>query len=151
MRGFVLKNLSRVSQRFGIFMSAFLFGIWHQNVAQFLLAFLVGLFLGYITVKHDSIIPALICHMSVNALAESVTVLEDLHLDTAFEVVNIVYLAMGVVGLVLLIRMFIVERMPQTTPHQSERTLRQVWASPLLAAAIVCYIVSAVSMIVVTN
>lgn len=45
-RGFVLKNLSRVSQRTGILLSAFLFGLGHQNISQFLLAFPLGVFLG---------------------------------------------------------------------------------------------------------
>ena len=36
MRGFALKNLSRVSQRGGILLTAFLFGIMHENPAQFL-------------------------------------------------------------------------------------------------------------------
>ena len=43
-RGFVLKNLSRVSQRTGILLSAFLFGLGHQNISQFLLAFPLGVF-----------------------------------------------------------------------------------------------------------
>ena len=151
MRGFVLKNLSRVSQRFGIFTSAFLFGLWHQNLPQFLLAFFVGLLLGYITVKHNSILPAIICHMSINALSEVNNVMLERGWWTALEVLNIVYLAMGLVGLVLLIRMCIVERMPQTTPHQSERTVRQAWASPLFVTAIVCYIVSTAANIIVLN
>lgn len=38
-RGFCLKNLSRFNQRFGILASAFLFGLVHQNIIQFILAF----------------------------------------------------------------------------------------------------------------
>ncbi|MBQ4465715.1 MAG: CPBP family intramembrane metalloprotease [Oscillospiraceae bacterium] len=140
MRGFVLKNLSRVSQRFGIVMSAFLFGIWHENVAQFILAFIGGMFFGYIAVKHNSLVPSIICHMAVNGFAEIVTLCEDHGWDVASTVANIIYMGLVLVGIVMLIRMFIVERFPRTTPSQAERGLRQVLVSPLMMLVIVCHI-----------
>lgn len=148
MRGFVLKNLSRVSQRFGIIASAFLFGIWHENVAQFLLAFVGGIFFGYIAVKHNSLIPSIICHMAVNCFAEVFTICEDFGWETADFVIGIIYFVLAFVGLILLIRMLIVERFPQTTPRQAERTLRQALASPLLVAAVICHLAVAVLAIV---
>lgn len=147
MRGFVLKNLSRVSQRFGIIASAFLFGIWHENVAQFLLAFVGGIFFGYIAVKHNSLVPSIICHMAVNLFAELFTVCEDFGWETADFVLTIIYCVLAFAGLILLIRMLIVERFPQTTPRQAERTVRQALASPLLVAVVVCHI--AVSVLVI--
>ena len=151
MRGLVLKNLSRVSQRFGICMSAFIFGLWHENVAQFLLAFVGGLFFGYIAVKHDSLIPSMICHMAVNAFAETGVILQDNGLDTAVQILDIIYVLLTFVGFILLIRMLIVERFPRTTPHQAERGLRQAIASPLLMLALGCHAALAVVMIVVES
>ncbi|MCR5717881.1 MAG: CPBP family intramembrane metalloprotease [Oscillospiraceae bacterium] len=144
MRGFVLKNLSRVSQRFGIVMSAFLFGIWHENVAQFLLAFTGGLLFGYIAVKHDSLVPSIICHMIVNSAAELSMMFEDYGLEIGTYVVNIIYAVFMLVGIGVLIRMLIVERFPRATPHQSERGLRQVFASPLLLLVIIGHITAIV-------
>jgi membrane protease YdiL (CAAX protease family) len=66
-RGFVLKAFSAVSQRTGIYVSAIFFALGHQNIAQGLLGFAVGLLLGYITVKHNSIIPGIIVHMCLNS------------------------------------------------------------------------------------
>ena len=146
MRGFILKNLSRVSQRFGIVMTAFIFGIWHENVAQFILAFVGGLLFGYIAVKHDSLVPSIICHMAVNSFAEFGSIMEDYQWDTAYSVLNMIYLLFALAGLVFLVRMLIVERFPSTTPHQAERGLRQVFASPLLLILLISHI----SVIVVT-
>ena len=134
MRGFVQKNLSRVSQRFGIIMSAFIFGIWHENVAQFLLAFTAGIFFGYIDAKHDSLVPSIICHMAVNSVAELGSIFDTYNLDMAYTILEYVYGAIMLFGAVALLRMLIVERFPRTTPHQAERGLRQAFASPLLMA-----------------
>ena len=59
MRGVILKNACRVSQRFGILITAFIFGLMHENLAQFLFTFPLGILLGYITIRHNSLIPAI--------------------------------------------------------------------------------------------
>jgi hypothetical protein len=139
-RGFVLKNLSRVSQRFGIVMSAFLFGIWHENISQFVLAFLVGIFFGYLTVKHNSLIPSMLAHAAVNTMATLFEIFELYELDTMLYLLDLVYIICCIVGLVLLVRMLIVERLPATTPHQAERGLRTALTSPALMIAIAIHV-----------
>lgn len=123
-RGFALKTLSRVSQRFGIFMSAVLFGLWHENIAQFVLAFFVGIFMGYLTVKHDSILPAIFCHMAVNSAAQLFDIADTYGFDLMYQVMDVLYFMVTLAGVILLIRMLIRERLPYTTPHQAERGLR---------------------------
>lgn len=146
-RGFFLKSLSRVSQRFGIFMSAFLFGIWHLNFSQFVLAFGAGLLMGYIAVKHNSIVPTILVHMMVNTTSEIFSVLETYGLYTYYDIADIVYFVIVLVGAVLLLRMWIRERMPRTTPSQSERGLRLCIGSVLMSIAVVCYIAMSVLLI----
>ena len=137
MRGFVLKNLSRSSQRFGILMSAFLFGIWHENVAQFILAFTAGCFFGYIAMKHNSLVPSIICHMVVNCFAELFTIFETYGLDYAYSIANMVYLLLVVAGMILLATMWFTDRMPQTTPEQTERGFRITLTSiPMLLVCV---------------
>lgn len=151
MRGFVQKNLSRVGQHFGIITTALLFGVWHENVAQFLLAFMGGLFFGYIAAKHDSLVPSIICHMAVNLVAEVFSLCSDFGWTTAETVLDLVYFLLCLIGLVLLIRMLIVERFPHTMPHQVERGIRQALASPLLIAVFVCHTAIAILLIVSAN
>lgn len=135
-RGFFLKNLSRVSQRFGIIASAVLFGLWHENLAQFVLAFLVGIFMGYITVKHNSILPAIAAHMTVNTASELFSLAETYELYTLYGIMDYIYMGVALVGIILLIIMLIRERLPYTTPHQAERGWRIALTSiPLVIAA----------------
>lgn len=148
MRGFVLKNLSRFGQRFGIVMSAFLFGIWHENIAQFLLAFAAGCFFGYLTVKHDSLVPSILCHMAVNSFAEIFSICETFGWDFAGAMLNVVYMVFVFIGLVLFIRLLCVERFPKAMPAQTERGLRITMTSPLMLLVVICHIGAMVLLIV---
>ena len=139
-RGFVMKNLSRVSQRFGIFMSAFLFGLAHGNVKQFVLAFILGIFLGYIDTKHNSLVPSIIVHAVVNTIStvEAVTLSFD---KTAAMLIAALFtltaLAGGGTAFVFTI---IKEHLPFTTPHQKIRGGRIAATSWGLISAVVIMI-----------
>lgn len=67
-RGLTLKFAQK---SFGSFwaaniLQAIVFGVMHMNWVQGIYAFLIGLALGYMTKKYNSIIPAMICHFVVN-------------------------------------------------------------------------------------
>lgn len=151
VRGFVMKNLSRVSQHFGIIMSAFFFGVWHENIAQFVLAFCAGCFFGYITVKHNSLIPSIIAHMAVNLCAEIFSVCGVYDWDLAGNLMNMVYTILVIAGFILLIRMLITERFPSTTPEQAERGGRLSLTSPLLMIVMICHIGSSIYYILLES
>ena len=140
MRGFVLKNLCRSNQRFGILMSAFIFGIWHENISQFLLAFAGGCLFGYIAVKHDSIVPCILCHMAVNLFAELFTTFEDYGLDLAVTLTEIIYLALVVIGIVWLVKFLFTERFPRATVAQQERGMRITMTSPVMMLLVICHV-----------
>lgn len=133
MRGFVLKNLSRVSQRHGIFLSALLFGLLHENVPQFLFAFPLGIFLAYITIRHNSVVPAIAVHIAVNTTQMVLLILEQ-HLpqQSASKVYMIFTLAVLLLGAIVFVATLMTERLPAVTPHQSMRGWRIYISSPLL-------------------
>ncbi len=142
-RGFVLKNLSRVSQRFGIIVSAVLFGLWHENIGQFVLAFFVGIFMGYLTVKHDSLVPAILCHMAVNTAAQIFDIASTYGWLMLYTIADYVYMGIAVAGVILLIRMMIRERLPYTTPQQAERGTRIAMTSvPLVIVTLAHFVMS---------
>ena len=151
VRGFVMKNLCRVSQKFGIVMSAFFFGVWHENIPQFVLAFTAGCFFGYLTVKHNSLLPSIIAHMAVNLCATVFDILDTKHLDTAYDMFNVFYMLMVFAGVILLIKMLITERFPRTTPEQAERGIRVAVTSPLLMGVLLCHIGSMIVLIAEEN
>lgn len=145
LRGVVMKNLSRVSQRFGILMSAFLFGLMHENVQQFLLAFPLGVLLGYITVRHNSLWPAITVHITVN-LANMLVLCGETYLPagTMSTVMMIYTLAVIGLGTACAAFLFATQRLPDQTPHQSIRSLRVAAASPVLWLLIATHVGMAV-------
>lgn len=132
VRGLVLKNFSRVSQRLGILLSAFLFGLMHENLMQFLFTFPLGILLGYITIRHNSVTPAILVHFSVNAAGFALALGEYYLSQGTMRIINISYmLGILLIGSVALIVLLATERLPEQTPHQTMRAGRLVLSSPL--------------------
>lgn len=51
-RGFLLNNLKKHGQGFAIFVSAYMFGLYHSNFIQTPFAFIVGLLFGYVALTY---------------------------------------------------------------------------------------------------
>ena len=68
-RGVILQGLKQYNKRMAVWISALIFGLMHQNYQQFILGFLIGLALGIITLKSNSLIPSIITHIIVNTSA----------------------------------------------------------------------------------
>lgn len=69
MRCFSLQLLRKYGTGFAVYTVSIVFGLLHGNVIQFLFAFLVGLILAAVTVKTESIVPAIVIHMCNNAMS----------------------------------------------------------------------------------
>ena len=135
-RGFFLKVMSRVSQRFGIFMSALFFSLAHENIAQGILTFLVGILLGYIATKHDSIIPCIVVHFTINSYSMLTSLLNefDQELANVFSGLTAIIILVG--GAVLIVYNHNKKRLPNKTPRQSLRCGRiAIGAWPLVLTA----------------
>lgn len=68
-RGVLLDGLKKYGNAFGIIMSAVMFGLFHQRMAQCFSAITFGLVLGFIAVKTESIMPTVIIHILNNTLS----------------------------------------------------------------------------------
>lgn len=118
-RGMMLKMFSRANQRFGIFCSALMFGLGHGNIPQLILGFILGIFLGHITIKHNSLIPAMIVHATLNTMNTVISMIqftvheELLLLKTEMLVAFIGFLVLGIFAMR--------NKLPMTTPAQVRR------------------------------
>ena len=144
MRGFALKNLSRVSQRFGILCSAFLFGVMHENLPQFVFTFPLGILLAYITIRHNSLLPAVLLHMAVNTAGVLMELLHSFYPMQERTVSMVYMLTILALGSICFLYLIATERLPDNTPHQSTRTLRVAVTSPLLWVLIGVHIAASV-------
>ncbi len=119
-RGMLLKTFSKANQRFAIFATALFFGLAHGNIPQFLLAFTLGIMLAVITMKHSSIIPAIVVHMFINTFSSMFGYIGNAN-ETIQQIAMILLLALAVLGLIMFLIFFGDNHIPSTTPKQATR------------------------------
>lgn len=141
-RGVVLRKLANMNTRFGIVMSAILFGLMHGNLSQAILGFCVGLVLGYIVVETGSLLPSIICHMCINFIACSYDyayLLMGRDEDLADTYWSAVICLMAVLGIITLIVLLCKRKI--RIPQQTEYSRRRGW--PVALSCISFYLLMA--------
>lgn len=133
-RGVLLKGFSIANQRFGVFASAFMFGLAHKNIPQFLIAFSVGIFLAHITQKHGSIIPSIIVHMFINFFSIAVSILWSLHPVEARYYSTLLIMIIGMIALMIFRSS---DKLPSSTPMQSRRGASIALSAPMLIISVI--------------
>ena len=95
----------------------------------------IGIFLGHITLKHGSVIPAI----SVRIFLGAVTLLMESMKNTMSEmylILQITMVAAGVLGAIMLLIFWTGDRLPVNTPNQSTRGFQVASSSLPLDLAI---------------
>lgn len=89
-RGVILNIFRKYSDGLAVLVSGVTFGLMHGNFAQIPFALVVGLVLGYIAVKTNSLLPGIIIHFLNNALSVTFTLLST-NTDLSDSAVNLIY------------------------------------------------------------
>lgn len=76
-RGVILGKLRKYGDTFAILSSSLLFALMHANLVQIPFAFVGGVFFAFITVKTNSLLPAMIIHFINNLLSCILQYIED--------------------------------------------------------------------------
>lgn len=142
-RGVVLKQTSRVSARFGIIFSAVMFGLMHGNPYQFVMATVIGLYFGYITVKTDSLIPSIVCHIAINGMmsvSDVIGLLGEEIGNISFFAVYAVEILFGILGIWLYKKSGEKATLPPYTEYHKKRTLQIILTSFWVLAVTGLYI-----------
>lgn len=148
-RGVVLKQFARVSRRFAIIVSAVIFGLMHGNPYQAVMAFLIGLVLGYVTIETDSLVPAIICHMAVNTVAsipDIVYYFDPVLSDDVAYMLGILEFVIGAVGIAMIMRTYVI-KLPPYTEYHKKRTLPIMFTSAGMIIIFVIYIFDLVTSV----
>lgn len=107
MRCCSLQLLRKYGKSFAVFAVSIVFGLLHGNVIQFIFAFVVGLVLGFVTVKTDSIVPAVLIHGFNNGVSALNSILTytsgENTAQTTILIVYAFWAASGIASLVYLI------------------------------------------------
>ncbi len=137
-RGFLLKMLLPIGERYAVICSAALFALCHGSVLQVVPAFLSGLFLGWIVCKTGSIVMAVGGHMLYNGVALGVNLMTAEMQPMARNLLSYsiggVFSAVGLGCLFILWVMWRRKR-PRTLPTP------YFYCSPMLLAAVILLIV----------
>ena len=135
-RGILLCPLRRFGDWFAILMSAMLFGLFHANLMQIPSAFGVGIVLGYLAVKYESILPGILVHSLQNLFA----VLSQYQAEFADKswliIVEILGIAFFILGIVCLCRNAKKLRLNPGLPFPK----RKKWALAFGTGAMVFYL-----------
>lgn len=148
-RGVVLKQFSRVSGRFAIVISAVIFGLMHGNPYQAVMAFLIGLVLGYITIETNSIVPAIICHMTVNTVASIPDIayyFDPVLSDDIAYMLGVLELIVGAVGFAVIMRSYVI-KLPPYTEYHKKRTMPLMLTSAAMLIIFAIYIFDLITSI----
>ncbi len=105
-RGVMLGALRKFGDSFAIIVSSVMFGIIHGNFQQAPFAFLIGLILGFVTVKCNSIWPAILIHAYNNLMS---VIFQYAFIGVSTELQNVIYtfymiicLFVGILGILLI-------------------------------------------------
>ena len=105
MRCCGLGLLKKHGKAFGVVAISIVFGLMHGNIIQFVFATLIGLILGYVTIKTNSIVPAVLIHLFNNSMSVVSSIAEHFSEATADNVTKwffVLWVFLGVVSAVLL-------------------------------------------------
>ena len=141
-RGILLGSLKKYGDGFAVIASAALFGLMHGNFEQIPFAFLVGLGLGYITVKSGSILIAIGVHSFNNLISVIYDyILADLSSITknlSYCVFLVVCMILGLAGLILFTKR---EQKLELSPSKTESSLKEKMKYFFTSVPIIIYIV----------
>ncbi|WP_455683283.1 CPBP family intramembrane glutamic endopeptidase [Thomasclavelia sp.] len=101
-RGLILGKLKQYGYVFASIIVSLLFALMHGNLPQSIPTFIVSLFLCWVTLQSDSIIPAISIHMINNAVAQ----LEDINNEVFQIIINIFIIAIIIIAVILIISEF---------------------------------------------
>lgn len=105
-RGVILGKLRKYGNTFAILASALLFGLMHGNLVQIPFAFVGGVFFAFITVKTNSLLPAMIIHFLNNFISCILQIIDELCSDYIINLSNLliftIIFALGVLSFIIL-------------------------------------------------
>ncbi|MCI9630575.1 CPBP family intramembrane glutamic endopeptidase [Thomasclavelia cocleata] len=101
-RGLILGKLKQYGNVFTSIIVSLLFALIHGNLPQSIPTFIVSLFLCWVTLQSNSIIPAISIHMINNAVAQ----LGDINNEVFQLVINVLIVIIIIIAVVLIVKEF---------------------------------------------
>lgn len=104
-RGIVLKSMKKYGALTAIVFTSIIFAMFHLNLVQFMTPLLLGILLAFVTVKTDSIVPAIVIHMFNNTVATVITCIGGYN-QILSSIISTIIIMGGVIGLIIFINKY---------------------------------------------
>lgn len=147
LRGYVMGNLKRYGSSFAILASAIVFGIMHGNLVQAPFALVVGIVLGYFSIRTGSIWTAILIHMANNFYSVALSYIGEFFGDSVLSVVysavNLFFIVSGIICFVIFQRLTRDDRDTEgnTSLLSNGEKIRAFFTSPVIIVAIVVLLI----------
>lgn len=164
-RGAVMKGFNFAGQKFAVIFSALWFALFHGNIMQGIIAFLLGIFFGYLNIKAGSIMPSVILHITNNMTAILLEAVSSSMSDKTLDIFYTVYIIAAIIlGGICLFRALSKLKNnpskensffePECCPDKDSKKkygLRAAVKSPFLWIAFAIYMLLIISNIIISN
>ena len=104
-RGIVLKSMKKHGEFTAVIFTSIIFAMFHLNLVQFMTPLLLGILLAFVTVKTDSIVPAIIIHMFNNTIATVISCISGYN-QILSSIISTIIIMGGVIGLIIFINKY---------------------------------------------
>lgn len=122
-RGVVMRAYQGQGLSLAVFYTAALFGLFHFNLASLLAVTFIGLLLGYVTTRCQSVYAAMLAHAATNVLAATFLIFQ----EALLPVISSIQLALAPVAVAaLILGWFLLRRHTEPPPEPAERD-RPAW------------------------
>lgn len=154
-RGFILKSMQKYGNLTAIIVSSILFSMFHLNLVQFVNPVIMGIVLGFITIKSKSIVPSTIAHIFNNSIAFISVGISLLKMPLIEAIFGATYFLVGIAALILFIsnyRKDFIESINEDnkilkTYEKVKYSFSGAWALIYIAS----YVVFVVGLMILTN
>lgn len=144
-RGIILNKLRKFGDNYAIIISAVLFGLMHGNLSQIPFAFILGLVLGFIAVKTNSIIPGILIHFFNNLFSITMSYLGMINVFNTQECMIIHFISVLTIVILGLVSVIILckdkEFFSISNQSENDLSLKSKILSSLLSVGMIFFIV----------
>ncbi len=140
-QGFVLKNMSRAGQRFGIISTSLLFALAGGSIYSVITGFFMSVLFSKITIKYNTIFPAILINMLVTASNMIIYAFGDVFYNSYQFIILIWSALLFLTGIFFTVFSILKYPLPETLESQKARTSKLFFRSAFLLMTVIFYIV----------
>ena len=140
-QGFVLKNMSRAGQRFGIISTSLLCALSCGSIYGIVTGFFMSVLFSKITIKYNTIFPSVLINMAVTASNMIIYAFGDIFYNSDQFIVIIWSALLFLMGIFFTVFSVLKHPLPESLENQKTRTVRLFFRSPFILMTVLFYIV----------